>query len=187
MSDGEDAPDTENETGADAATSENELEGDEDKSDQAPSFKEKIRAKLKLIIVSAVGLGVVGGGIGLYFAGVFTTENPYQVVMALPGAPVLQTLPLLTVDLKPSANRRRPFIRIVLQVELQGKSAQSVFVAKENKVLDVIQTHLRTLSVEDLAGKSGTERLRRDLIMIVQRIIAPQRVITVLYKEILVR
>ncbi len=184
MSDDENASDDETE---DADGDESEVAQDEDEIPRAPSFRDKIRARAKLIVISTVALVVIGGGLGLYFSGALTPPDPSRVVMSLPGAPVLQALPLMSVDLKPSPNRRRPFIRVVLEVELQGPGAQAAFVARETKVLDAIQTHLRTLTVEDLAGKAGTERLRRDLITIVQRIIRPERVITVLYKEILIR
>jgi len=155
--------------------------------DTQKGLKAKIKANLKWIIIGGVTLLVLGGGAGLFFMGFFTAAKPYEITLALPGQPVLYTMPRITVDLTPSANRARPFIRLLLQVELQGHSAEAAFIEKEPEIMDLIQSHLRTVTVEELAGQRGTKRLRTDMIIIINRILKPERAITVLYKEILIR
>jgi len=163
-------------------------EDSEESAEDAPQgLKAKLATNMKYIIISVAVLIVIGGGAGIYFSGVLTTEKLYEETIALPGPPVYYELPRITIDLKPSPRRARPFIRLTVQVELQGESAKQAFVAKEVKVMDALQAHLRTVTAPELSGEQGTERLRKDFTIIINRIIAPERAITVLYKDILVR
>lgn len=162
-------------------------EGGEDEEEAPSGLKAKLAGKMMYIIISVVVLILGGGGAGLYFAGVFTKEKLHETTVMLPGPPVYYEMQKITVDLKPSAKRARPFIRLVMQVELQGESAKAAFIEHEAKVLDGMQAHLRTVQPEELSGKQGTERLREDFVLIINRVIKPERAITIFYKEILVR
>lgn len=147
----------------------------------------KLAAHMKWIVIAA-GVVVIGSiGAALYFTGVFSPSKPHEVTVALPGEAVFHEIPRLTVDLKPSDRRARPFIRVQMQAELQGESAKQAFIANEARILDAMQAHLRGLTAEELQGELGTEQLRHDFTTIINRIIAPEHAITVLYKEILVR
>lgn len=147
----------------------------------------KLAAHMKWIVIAA-GVVVFGGiGAALYFTGVFSPSKPHEVTVVLPGEAVFHEIPRMTVDLKPSAKRARPFIRVQMQAELQGESAREAFIANEVHILDTMQAHLRGLTAEELQGELGTEQLRHDFTTIINRIIAPEHAITVLYKEILVR
>ena len=163
-------------------------EDGEDAPEEAPSGLKAKLAKFKWIIVGALVVLILGGGgAGLYLSGFFTVHKPHDVSLSLPGQPVMHEMPRITVDLTPSAGHARPFIRLLMQAELQGESAKAAFVENETKILDAIQSHLRTVTVQQLQGKEGTETLRSDILTIVNRIIKPERAITVFYKEILIR
>lgn len=162
-------------------------EGGEDGEDAPSGLKGKL-AKFKWIILGGlVGLILVGGGAGLYLSGFFIVHKPHEISMSLPGEPMLYELPRITVDLTPSAGRARPFIRLLMQAELQGESGKAAFIENETKILDTIQSHLRTVTVPELQGSEGTETLRADILGIVNRIIKPEIAITIYYKEILIR
>ena len=163
--------------------------GDKDDASEKPQGKlaAKLAGKMKYIIIAAVVLVLAGAGTGLYFMGFFTVHKSYETSMQLPGAPVYYEMKTMTVNLKPSAQRARPFIRLTLQVELQGESAKKAFIDNETKIVDTMQTHLRGVQYEELNGTEGTERLREDLTIIINRIIQPERAITVLYKDIFMR
>ena len=149
--------------------------------------KSKLAAMMKWIVLGA-GVTVFGAiGAALYFSGVLFPSKPHELTMELPGPPVYYEMQRMTVDLKPSETRARPFIRVTLQIELQGDSAKQAFIDSETRILDAMQAHLRDLTAEELEGEHGTERLREDFTTITNRIIAPERAITVLYKEILIR
>lgn len=167
----------------DDQTAEDEIEGE-----AAPKgLKAKLAGKMKFILAGVGMVILLGAGAGLYFSGIFHTEKPHEVTVNLPDPPVFHDIARITVDLQPSPGRAKPFIRLSMQAELQGESARAVFIEKEPKIMDTLQTHLRTVTVEDLHGQEGTERLREDLTQIINRIIAPEVCIAVLYKEILVR
>jgi len=160
----------------------------EDSEEKAPpSLKDKLAAKKGLIIGILVVLLVAGGIGGLYFMGILTAKKPHEISLSLPGQPVFHEIQKITVDLKPSPKHARPFIRLVMQVELQGESAKTAFIDREAKILDSIQSHLRTLTVDELHDKEGTELLRADLVSITNNIIKPERAITYFYKEIMIR
>ena len=165
-----------------------ESEGGEEDGGEDEKPKGKFDGKLKYIIIGVAALVLLGGGgAGLYFAGVFGGEKPHETQVALPGPPVYYEMQRITVDLKPSDRRMRPFIRVGLQAELQGESAKAAFVENEVKIMDLLQAHLRTVTAEELSGQEGTERLRADITTIINRVITPERAITVLYKDIMVR
>jgi flagellar FliL protein len=156
--------------------------------EEAPKgHKGKLAGKMKFIIIGFVALVMIGGGAGVYFSGILHVEKTHETTVMLPGPPVYYELPRITVDLKPTEKRARPFIRLVMQVELQGESAKLAFVANEVKIMDTIQAQLRTITPDELSGEQGTERLREDFLTIINRVIDPEIAITVLYKEIFIR
>lgn len=126
-------------------------------------------------------------GRGCFFPAIFHKEKLHETTLVLPGPPVYYEMQRITIDLKPSEKRARPFIRLTMQVELQGESAKLAFIKNETKIMDGLQTHLRDVMPEELSGKEGTERLREDFTTIINRYIKPERAITVLYKDIMVR
>mgnify|MGYP000094096625 CR=1 FL=1 len=178
------APETEAEEAEETEAGGAEGEAEQD----APTgLKAKLAGKLKYILIGVGVLVLIGSGAGVYFSGILHTEKLHQTTIALPGPPVFHEIPRITVDLKPSPGRARPFIRLTMQAELQGDSAKEAFITYEVKIMDALQAHLRTVTAPELSGQQGTERLREDFIIIINRIIAPEVAISVFYKDILVR
>jgi len=179
MSDGDNAKATE-----DAVS---EVPEGTESGDSSETPKGKLAGKMKYIIAAAVVLVLGGIGGGLYFFGVFHVEKPHETTLTLPGQPVLYELPSITANLLPSDKHARPFIKLTLQIELQGETAKQAFIANEARIKDLMQTHLRGVHYEDLSGTDGAERLREDFVIIINRIIQPERAITVFYNEIVMR
>ena len=175
-----DAPDE------DAVTSEGDAEPEAPKG-LVGKLKARLKAKAKLVIIGAGVLAVLGTGAGLYVSGAFHSAKPHEVHVLLPDPPVDHQIARITVDLKPSATHPRPFIRLTLSAELEGETARAAFIANETKIMDAIQSHLRDTTFEQLQGERGTEALRTDITAMINRIIAPEVAITVLYKDILIR
>jgi len=181
----DEAPATEDEEAGEDVAEDGEAAEDVE---QAPGGLKGKLIKFKWAIVGLVAvLALGGGGAGLYLSGFFTVNKPHEATLALPDLPVFYEIPRITVDLSPSKGHARPFIRLVLQAELQGENAKAAFIANEVRILDLIQAHLRTVTVQELQGTEGTENLRADIVTITNRIIKPERAIAVLYKEILIR
>lgn len=169
------------------APAETPAEGEEAAAEDAGAPKGKLAGKMKYIIIGVMAFTLISSGAGVYFSGILHVEKTHETTVLLPGPPVYYELPRITVDLKPTPTRARPFIRLGMQVELQGESAKAAFVANEVKIMDAIQSQLRTITPDALSGEEGTERLREDFLIIINRVIDPEIAITVLYKEIFIR
>lgn len=179
--------------GGEEAAEDGDGDGDGDGEEESPpglkaKLVDKFVANKKLaIIIAGILVAVIGGGSGIYFSGFFHVEKTHEITLSLPDPLVYHEVPRITVDLKPSRNHPRPFIRMTIQAELQGQSAVAAFVDNETKILDAMHAHLRDTTVDDLRGEVGTETLRDDLTAIINRIIAPEIAVTVLYKDLLIR
>ena len=151
-----------------------------------------LRQKLKFIIAGAGVVVLVGGGAGIYYSGLGkiisdSFSGTPRAELDLPELSRFHDMPVITVDLKPSAKRARPFIRLVMTVEVYGEAGQIKLAEEEAKILDAVQTFLRDRTVEELSGQQGTKKLREDLLEVVNHAMIPEKAITVLFKEILVR
>ena len=185
MSDDAKAPEDQDDEPKEADAEAEDAEDDGEDGEEKP--KGKLAGKLKYIIIGVVALLIIGGGAGAYFMGLFTSEKPHQTTFMMPGPPAYHELGTVTVDLKPEKGRPRPFIRVTFIAELQGEAGVAATVAHEVKINDAIRSHLRTVTPGDLSGEEGTERLRTDLTIIINRIIAPEHCITVLYQDLMIR
>ncbi|MCK5546114.1 MAG: flagellar basal body-associated FliL family protein, partial [Rhodospirillaceae bacterium] len=107
--------------------------------------------------------------------------------LELPEPSILHDMPVITVDLKPSAKRKRAFIKFAMTVEVYGESGRDKLISEEAKILNSVQEFLRDQTFEDVSGKTGSIKLRKEMIEAINKSIAPEKVITVLFKEILVR
>ncbi|MEG3619166.1 flagellar basal body-associated FliL family protein [Magnetovibrio sp. PR-2] len=190
MSDDAKAPEDQNEDPKDAEKADEAEtkaeDASEDGSDEAEGEAPK-KSKLKFIIIGVVAVLLIGGGAGAYFMGLFSSEKPHEATLMMPGPPTYHELGTVTVDLKPEQGRPRPFIRVTFTAELQGEAGKTAAAEHEVKINDAIRSHLRTVSPSDLSGEEGTERLRTDLTIIINRVIAPQHCITVLYQDLMIR
>ena len=152
---------------------------------------------LKLILISAgVLVLIVGGAGGAYMSGALDSllglesadvaaEKAAAEEAALP--PVYYEFPELMVDLKQTTRKRRsPFLRIRVVAELAQKDEERLKLI-EVKILDGFQTHLRGQTREDVAGKTGTDKLRAAFLDIVNNAMAPARIEAVLFRQIILQ
>ncbi|HER26886.1 MAG TPA: hypothetical protein ENI69_07230 [Rhodospirillales bacterium] len=144
------------------------------------------KKKLILIIVGVVVLILAGVG-GAFFMGVFGGGEPEveEVVVIPPGPPVYHEFPLMVVDLKKTSARIN-YIKIKVVAEIVTRDLP-LLVEAELKIIDKIQTYLRSQTRKDLAGGAGTERMRKDMTKIIKDIIAPVKFEGVLFREILLQ
>ena len=54
-------------------------------------------------------------------------------------------------------------------------------------IVDNIKTYLRDLEYKDVIGKEGSERLRGELVTVINVAIAPVRAHTVLFKDLIIQ
>jgi len=101
------------------------------------------------------------------------------------GKPVYFSLPQIRTDLKTN-ECRAPFIRATVDVQLAPGDVGRLEDAQD-QVMDAILTHLRGQERQHVVGKAGSERLRFELVQIIENIIQPAKVHTVLFKELVLQ
>ncbi len=194
---------------SEATDAEKEAGGEEEK--QGGSRKLLILAGLGLLLL----LG--GGGAAAYFLGFFggaahaeAGAQPDQEAkpsshegdktaqgegepaaagegQASGGAPVVFVeLPDVLVNLK-STGRRMRYLKLKVALEVADEASAERIRALTPRVMDSLQLYLRALSVEDVRGAVGMERLKEELLARVNRAVQPDRAEDVLFKEILVQ
>jgi flagellar basal body-associated protein FliL len=129
--------------------------------------------------VAVVLLGGIGTGAILLLGG-----RPEGVTVDLGGPLTYQPLPEIIADLKPSAKRSH-HIKLVIVAQLPAQQAAGL-TAKEVEVVAAVQARLRELSVQDVAGATGADRLRAIVLAAVNATIAPAQARTVLFTQMLV-
>lgn len=165
----------------------------------APSGKKKL-----LLIVAAVLVLVLGGGAAAYFLGLFGSTShaeaatPHEAPAyegevehgAAPATPavtvVFVDLPDMIVNLQSSGSRMR-YLKLRLALEVADEATAQMVKTLTPRILDSFQLYLRALTVEDLAGSAGMQRLKEDLIARSNLAAEPVHIADVLLKEMLVQ
>lgn len=117
-------------------------------------------------------------------AGSTSSEDPATVAT---GAGLFLPLPEMLVNLN-STDRRRPnYLKMSVALELQTAEDEARIQAMMPKIIDEMQVYLRELRVDDLRGSAGLHRLREEMTVRVNKVIAPARVNQVLFQQMLVQ
>lgn len=97
-------------------------------------------------------------------------------------------VPDVLVNLKGDRKSRPTFLKvsIVLQIH-DGQHAKETIEPFIPKVVDQMQLFLRDLDINDVSGANNLQRLRRELLMRVNNVMAPHKVDDVLIKEFLIQ
>lgn len=140
----------------------------------------------KIILLGALGLGVLllGGGyfVASYF-GVFSGAAEEDGV-ATPSA--YYDLPEMVVNLS-SIDKRAQYLKIKIALEAKDKTALSALDPVMPRILDMFQIYLRELRSSDLEGSAGVFRLKEELLRRVNLAIYPSRIDRILFKEIIIQ
>lgn len=169
------------------------------------------KKKLIIIILAAVLL-LGGGGAGLYFSGMLggkkdaAEEESAEAApesdeaageetkgadgkgakKAKAGMPTFYELPEFLVNLN-TDGKGLSFIKMTVVLELAGQKDSEQISALQPRVVNDFNTYLRELRASDLAGSTGLERLREELLMRVNKSVSPIQVSDILFKEIIVQ
>jgi flagellar basal body-associated protein FliL len=164
-------------------------EADGAKRKKGKGSKKASKAKLLIPIIGGVVVFLlIGGGLSYYMGWIHAVmgwERPQHHAELELGKPVFHPLPEIRTDLK-TGECRAPFMRAVIHVQLMPEDVGRLQDA-EMQVMDAILTHLRGQERQHVVGKEGSERLRFELVQIIQNIIRPAQVHTVLFKELVVQ
>lgn len=183
-------------------------EADEENGGEAPK-----KSKKKLIIIILAVLLIAGGGAGAYFGG-FIGGKKHEAAEgeeahgeeAAHGeekehgeegekgegkegehaGPAFVDLPEFLVNLN-TGSRQTSFLKMTVTLELAKKSDEAVVQANMPRVQDSFNTYLRELRASDLYGSAGIYRLREELLVRVNKAVAPAKVNDILFKQMLVQ
>tara|TARA_R110000787_G_scaffold23762_3_gene67702 strand:+ start:112871 stop:113386 length:516 start_codon:yes stop_codon:yes gene_type:complete len=169
----------------------------EEETDSAPAKKKRKKGGKakggkagKIIIICSALVVVLSLLSGLsYYLGVVHMvmgwEQPQTQAELELGKPVYYSLPQIRTDLKTN-ECRAPFIRATVDVQLAPGDVGRLEGAQD-QVMDAILTHLRGQERQHVVGKAGSERLRFELVQIIENIIRPAKVQTILFKELVLQ
>lgn len=173
------------------------------KSDEAAAAPAAKGRKLLLLLVVA-GVLVIGaaGAAGAYFLGLFGSDTSHAAVPAheagprepatiseLPPKPPAVSfvdMPDILVNLQAPGARMR-FLKLRVSLEVPDDATAQVVKTVMPRIQDSFQLYLRALTVEDLAGPDGVQRLKEDLVARSSLAVDPVRISDVLVKEMLVQ
>lgn len=187
-------------------------EDDAEEKDNAEGSEEGAgkKSKKKLIIIIAAALVLLGGaGAGAFFflgkkGDTAETEAAEEAPAgehgeaaegdhggkpgkaAKAGMPTFYELPEFLVNLN-TDGKGLSFIKMTVVLEVPGAKDVESLDALQPRVVNDFNTYLRELRASDLAGSTGLERLREELLMRVNKSVAPVQVSDILFKEIVVQ
>ncbi len=101
-------------------------------------------------------------------------------------AAVFVDLPDILVNLQSSGKRMR-FLKLRVALEVADETTAERIRALTPRVMDSFQLYLRALTVEEVEGAVGLQRLKEEMLARVNRAIRPLDVEDVLFKEMLVQ
>jgi len=95
-------------------------------------------------------------------------------------------LPDVLVNLRSEGSRMR-YLKLRVALEVRDAATAGAVRSLMPRVMDSLQLYLRSLSVDDVRGAIGMERLKEEMLARINRAIRPHRVDDVLFKEMLVQ
>ncbi len=110
-------------------------------------------------------------------------EQPQTVAQLDLGDPILHPFTEIKTDLK-SSRGKTPFLRAVIHIQLFPDDLKQLQ-KQEAQVHDAILTHCVSRSAQQ--GKEGSERLRFELVQIINNLIQPAKIHTIYFKELIVQ
>src|SRR5258708_1773114 len=156
---------------------------DADGEGEAESAQPKRKLPLKLILIVAGALVVLGGGgtAGYLMLG-HSKESKPAVAAVKP--PTYIDVPEVLVNLSTVGNDRTQYLKVKVVLEIADALLQPQIQTAMPRVMDAFQTYLRELRPTDLDGSAGLYRLKEELTRRINVAVAPGRINAVLFKGI---
>ena len=136
-----------------------------------------------------------GTGAGLYFIGMLDSLlgiEEVDIVKEVPkeelplAAPVYHDLPEFVADLRITNDTRPPFLKLQITVQVAEQDLPLV-IEREPKIIDRVQRLLRDQTRLDLTGSEGAEKLRADIVLIMNQTLDPSQVHNVLFRQMILQ
>jgi flagellar FliL protein len=151
------------------------------------------KSKKKLIIIAAAVvllLAMAGGGAFFVLHKKGADKQDEAIALDEHGNPinktVYYTLPEFLINLN-SSGKSSVFLKTTVVLEVAKPTDVPLIESSLPRLVDSINTYLRELRSSDLAGSAGIQRLREEILLRVNKTIAPTQINDVLFKEIVVQ
>lgn len=135
------------------------------------------------IILSAAALIVIAGVVGAVLS-LGGDDEPGAVTLDIGGATAYQEFPEILTHLAGGEGTSN-HAKLEIIIELP-ESQVDVLQDKEAVIVDAIQSYLRGKTREELSGEAGAERLRGELLVMINQRIAPAEAQDILFKTFLI-
>ena len=150
----------------------------------------KKSSKKRIIILLAILFILLGGMAGaLVYLGVIDiggSSEEEEAKKALLPQTIFYDLDEFLVNLN-NPGRQISFLKMTVTLELPNAASRSEIESNLPRVRDSFQVYLRELRNSDLQGSAGLHRLREELLLRINKIIAPEQAKDILFKEIVVQ
>ncbi len=93
----------------------------------------------------------------------------------------------LLVNLTTDKSNKNSFLKMKLVLQLSKNKSVNSIESKMPLIKNSFQMFLRELTIDDLKGSVGIHRLRDELLLRINKIVAPEKVDDILFEEILVQ
>ena len=145
--------------------------------------------KAKAVMLCGAGLLVIMALAGGWFLGVLPRHHLGFAATGEDTAaakPLLVDVPDIVANLDNGVHRP-VFIKLVSKIEVSSVRDRALITADMPRILDAVQSYLRSTRAEEIHGGEGTYRLREALMNRIDIIASPARVLDVLFIEMLIQ
>lgn len=153
----------------------------------APVAKASKMPSVKMMIIAAVGVLVLGGGGYGGYAMFFGGDKHEKPKVAEVKPAIFVDLPDVLVNLSNAGTDRTQYLKVKIVLEVPDAAVVALIQPLMPRVMDAFQTYLRELRPTDLDGSAGLYRLKEELTRRVNVSVAPNHITAVLFKEIIVQ
>lgn len=159
---------------------------------EAGPKKSKRKRLLLLGVVIVLLLAIAGGVYVLMTRSQHAADMPSDA--SAPGSQsavggegtAYYTLPEFLVNLN-TASKQASFLKMTVILQLKSQEDVKKIEVVLPRVLDNMNTYLREMRATDLSGSAGVYRLREELLVRVNKTVAPVKIDDILFKEIIVQ
>ncbi len=145
--------------------------------------------KILLLLVPMI-IGIISATIYILFSlysSSGTSTNDEHKATTEKGGPEYYFIDMnnMIVTISSSADMKKNYLKLSLSMQVKTQDAETVINQKLPIINDSFQTFLKELRRADLSGSAGVIMLKAQLLKRVNAIIAPQEVLDILFKEII--
>lgn len=151
--------------------------------------------KTKFIIIGVIVL-LIAGAVGLFFSPIgvklMGNKTTSQTKEAAPDATIninqiaFTTLPEILLNLR-NASGKSSFMKVTFTIQCPTKEVADRVDKLKPIIMDQFQEYLRGLDIEDISGSAGIQRMKNELLLRTNTIIAPDKATEILIGPFLIQ